>query len=103
MARKKRSYHRRTTEEHLADLEARLEGMKQHVRDQRKFSAAAVLEERERLELSAADYGELVGVTGLTIYNWEKGRSEPRAAQLDKWLAVRGIGKREAWRPLDIV
>ena len=64
------------------------------------FSGEQVAAERERLELSAADYGELVGVSGLTIYNWEKGRTSPRQAQLEKWLAVRGIGKRKAWKAL---
>jgi transcriptional regulator with XRE-family HTH domain len=53
--------------------------------------------------LSAADYGELVGVSGLTIYNWEKGKTKPREAQLDKWLTVKGIGKRKAWRQLQLI
>ena len=48
----------------------------------------------------AADYAELVGVSGLTIYNWEHGRTKPRAQQLGQWAKVRGIGKREAWRRL---
>ena len=33
----------------------------------------------------------------LTIYNWEKGKTRPQAKQLEKWLAVKGIGKRKAW------
>ena len=61
------------------------------------FSPEAVYAERERLELSAADYGQLVGVSPLTIYNWEKGKTKPQKAQLEKWKAVRGIGKRKAW------
>ena len=64
------------------------------------FSAKTVLSERKRLELSAADYGELVGVSGLTIYNWEKDKSRPRKKQLAAWHAVKGIGKREAWNRL---
>jgi DNA-binding transcriptional regulator YiaG len=68
-----------------------------------EFSPEEVFAERERLELSAADYGELVGVSALTIYNWEKGKTKPREAQLQKWLAVRGIGKRKAWKSLGIV
>ena len=67
-----------------------------------KFSPETVYAERERLELSAADYGELVGVGQLTIYSWEHGRNTPRQAQLEKWLAVRGISKREAWETLGI-
>ncbi len=52
--------------------------------------------QRSRLGLSAADYGKLVGVSGLTIYNWEHEKARPRKAQLTALVAVRGIGKREA-------
>ncbi|MBN2215761.1 MAG: helix-turn-helix domain-containing protein [Pirellulales bacterium] len=61
-----------------------------------RFSARSVKAQRSRLGLSAADYGKLVGVSGLTIYSWEKGNSRPRQAQLEAFVAVRGIGKREA-------
>ena len=57
----------------------------------------------ERLGFSANDYGRLVGVAGLTIYNWEKGKSKPRDKQLAAWAEVRGIGKREAWRRLELL
>ena len=91
---------RRTPDEMIADLETRIEELKGRTKGTHGFSAEAVLAERERLELSAADYGELMGVSGLTIYNWEKGKARPRAKLMDKWVAVRGIGKREAWRRL---
>lgn len=61
-----------------------------------RFSAKSVRSQRRRLGLSAADYGRLVGVSGLTIYNWEHGKSRPRKSQLASLTAVRGIGKREA-------
>ena len=61
-----------------------------------RFSARSVKAQRQRLGLSAADYGKLVGVSGLTIYNWEHGASRPRKAQLAALAAVRGIRKREA-------
>jgi DNA-binding transcriptional regulator YiaG len=61
-----------------------------------RFSARSVRAQRRRLGLSAADYGRLVGVSALTIYNWESGKSRPRQAQFAGLLAVRGIGKREA-------
>ena len=51
---------------------------------------------RAKLGISAADYARLVGVAGLTIYNWEKGRSKPQAKQLAALAAVRGLGQREA-------
>jgi DNA-binding transcriptional regulator YiaG len=61
-----------------------------------RFSARSVKAQRSRLGLSAADYGKLVGVSPLTVYSWEHGNSRPRKAQLAAFIAVRGIGKREA-------
>jgi DNA-binding transcriptional regulator YiaG len=61
-----------------------------------RFSARSVKAQRSRLGFSAADYGKLVGVSGLTIYNWEHEKARPRKAQLAALVAVRGIGKRDA-------
>ena len=61
-----------------------------------RFSARSVKAQRQRLGLSAADYGRLVGVSGLTIYSWEHEKARPRKALLAALVAVRGIGKREA-------
>jgi DNA-binding transcriptional regulator YiaG len=68
-----------------------------------RFSPTSVKSHRERLGLSAADYGRLVGVSALTIYNWEGGKSKPRKQQLAALVAVRRLGKREAWKRLDIM
>ncbi len=68
-----------------------------------RFSPKWIAADRKRLGLSARDYGALVGVSMLTIYNWEKGKSKPRAKQLAAWANVRGIGKREAMKRLEIV
>lgn len=97
---KRSGYRRRSDEEQIAALEARIEELRGQMRDDRKFSPEAVAKDRKRLELSRADYADLVGVSHLTIYHWENGRSHPRASQLKKWLAVKSTGKREAWRRL---
>jgi DNA-binding transcriptional regulator YiaG len=68
-----------------------------------RFSARSVRAQRKRLKLSAANYGKLVGVSGLTIYSWEHGKSRPRKAQLAGLVAVRGIGKREAMAKLEVL
>jgi len=68
-----------------------------------RFSARSVRAQRKRLKLSAADYGKLVGVSGLTIYNWELGKVRPRKARLAGLAAVRGIGKREALAKLEVL
>ena len=67
----------------------------------RRFSARGLQTHRAKLGLSAADYGELVGVSGQTIYNWERGDSRPRAQQLASLVEVRGLGKRDALQRLE--
>ncbi len=61
-----------------------------------RFSARSVRAQRRRTGLSAADYAKLVGVSPLTIYNWEHNKSRPRQGQFASLLKLRGIGKREA-------
>lgn len=68
-----------------------------------RFSARSVKAQRARLGLSAADYAKLVGVTQLTVYNWESGKTRPRQEQLAALVAVRGIGKREAQKRLELL
>ncbi len=68
-----------------------------------RFSPKWVKADRKRLGLSAKDYGLLAGVSGLTIYNWESGNSKPRAKALAGWAEMRGIGKREALRRLELL
>ena len=50
-----------------------------------RFSPKWVKADRKRLGLSAKDYGLLVGVSALTIYNWESRKSKPRAKGLSGW------------------
>lgn len=67
----------------------------------KRFSPKGLKTHRERLELSAHDYASLVDVSAQTIYNWEQGRSRPRPRQIAALAAIRGMGKREAWKRLD--
>ena len=68
-----------------------------------RFRADGLRSHRKRLGLSADAYGRLVGVSGLTIYHWEAGKSRPRKQQISKIAAVRGLGKREAEKRLELV
>jgi len=61
-----------------------------------RFSAARLSKHREKLNLSAAEYGKLLGVSGQTIYKWEAGKTRPRQAQLLSIASIRKIGKRRA-------
>jgi DNA-binding XRE family transcriptional regulator len=66
-----------------------------------RFRAKGLRVQRERLGLSADDFGKLLGVSAQSIYNWEHEKARPRAEQLAKVAALRGIGKREAKARLD--
>jgi len=72
----------------------------QHVPEQTRFRADGLRSHRARLGISARDYGRLVGVSGLTVYNWESGKSRPRRRQMAGLLNVRGLGKRDVERRL---
>jgi DNA-binding transcriptional regulator YiaG len=61
-----------------------------------RFVAKGLRTLRARLDLSAADFGELAGVSGQSIYNWERGKAVPRKAQLSVLVGLRALGKREA-------
>jgi len=61
-----------------------------------RFSAKGLRTQRERLGLSAADLGRLLGVSAQTVYNWEANTTRPRAEQVAAVASLRGIGKREA-------
>ena len=66
-----------------------------------RFSARGLKAARERLGLSADNYGRLVGVSGLSIYNWEQGKARPRESSIAALMTIRGIGKREAAKRLE--
>jgi len=61
-----------------------------------RFTAKGLRSQRQRLALSAADYGKLVGVTGQTIYSWEHETARPRKQQVARLATLRHIGKRDA-------
>jgi DNA-binding transcriptional regulator YiaG len=73
------------------------------VHEDARFSARSVKAQRRRLKLSAKDYARLVGVTPLTVYNWEHGKTRPKPAQFAALVALRGIGRREAMAKLELL
>lgn len=61
-----------------------------------RFTIKGLISQRKRLDLSAADYGKLIGVSGQSIYKWETGAVRPRKAQIAALATLRGISKKEA-------
>jgi DNA-binding XRE family transcriptional regulator len=66
-----------------------------------RFTVRGLRSQRQRLGLSAADYGKLIGVTGQTIYSWEHETARPRRQQVARLAALRHIGKRDAHARLE--
>lgn len=61
-----------------------------------RFSAEGLKTHRQRLGLSAADAAKIMGVSALSVYKWEQGKSRPRSKQLKAIAVLRKMGKREA-------
>lgn len=68
-----------------------------------RFTAKGLRSQRKRLKLSAIEYGKLVGVSGQTVYGWEKGLSRPRKSQFPVLASIRKMGKKEAQARLEQV
>lgn len=66
-----------------------------------RFVAKGLRSHRERLGLSASDFGKLVGASGQSVYAWETGKTVPRREQVAKIAVVRAMGKREAMQRLE--
>lgn len=61
-----------------------------------RFRSKGFAAHRQRLGLSAAQAGALLGVSGQTIYHWEAGKAKPRASQLTRIDALRRLTKKGA-------
>ena len=68
-----------------------------------RFSVRTVRAQRQRLGLSAEDYSKLVGVSPITVYNWEHGKGRPRKERLAALVALRKVGRREALKKLEML
>jgi DNA-binding transcriptional regulator YiaG len=102
----------------IADLKRRMQALEQQVKRVRKvsapaaasddepggqlrFSAKGLAAQRRRLGLSAAAVAQLLGVSALSVYKWESGKTRPRARQIEAIAGLRGMGKREALKRLE--
>lgn len=66
-----------------------------------RFRPDGMKSHRQKLSLSAKNYGLLVGASALSVYKWEEGKVKPRANALPRIIAVRTLGKREALARLE--
>jgi DNA-binding transcriptional regulator YiaG len=68
---------------------------------QHRWRATGFAQHRQRLGLTAAEMGKLLGVSALSVYKWEGGQVRPRASYLPAIAAVRAMGKRDATKRLE--
>jgi DNA-binding transcriptional regulator YiaG len=66
-----------------------------------RFSAKGLAAQRKRLGLSAASVAKILGVSALSVYKWESGKTRPRTRQLEAIAQLRKMGKREALARLE--
>lgn len=66
-----------------------------------RFTAKGLASNRKRLALSADAFGQLVGVSGQSVYTWERSLGRPHERHLPAIAELRGIGKREVTRRLE--
>jgi DNA-binding transcriptional regulator YiaG len=103
----------------IADLKRRMQALEQQVKragrrgvqaaaaappdasSHLRFSAKGLAAQRRRLGLSAASVARLLGVSALSVYKWESGKTRPRARQIEAIASLRGMGKREALKRLE--
>lgn len=104
----------------IADLKRRMQALEQQVKRLRKvtvkagapaaevepqtrirFSAKSLIAQRRRLGLSAAALARVLGVSALSVYKWEGGKTRPRAKQIEAIAALRSMGKRDVAQRLE--
>ena len=61
-----------------------------------RITPASIKKHRKRLRLSQAQMGKLLGVSAITILNWEQGKSKPRAANREAIVELRGTSRKDA-------
>lgn len=65
-----------------------------------RFRADGFATLRKKFGMSAAQMGQLIGVSAQSVYHWEAEKSRPRASQLPAIAAARKLSKKEAWAKL---
>ena len=73
---------------------------KSETQEKLRFRVDGFLTLRKKLGLSANEMGQLLGVSGQSIYKWEQGKAKPRASQLPAISAARKMGKKEVMAKL---
>ena len=79
----------------LSSKSSKSASMADEEKDKLRFRQDGFITLRKKLNLSANEMGQLIGVSGQSIYKWEQGKAKPRASQLPAIAAARKMGKKE--------
>ena len=71
-------------------------GVQARASDGLRFRAEGFGAHRKRLGLSAAQAGALLGVSAISVYHWESGKSKPRSSHMPRIAAFRNLSKKQA-------
>ena len=66
-----------------------------------RLTPASIKKHRQRLKLSQVQMGQLLRVSGQSVIRWEQGTSQPRGANRDALVELRGMGIREVKERLE--
>lgn len=61
---------------------------------QAEFSAEQLVAHRAQLGITQAQMAQLIGASALSVYKWESGKVQPRAAQREQIATAMKLGKR---------
>jgi len=69
-----------------------------------RFTSRTSLALRRKLKLSQVEFGRLIGLSGQSVYQWERkgGRIKLRKKTLEALAAIKSIGAREARKRLGV-
>lgn len=81
--------------DHKMNTERRRAGRK------RTFNAETFAAKRASFGITQGQMAKLVDASSLSVYKWESGQVNPRAAQLERIFTVMKMGKREAMSVLE--
>ena len=102
-ALKKRVAHLESLVKKLSKAAQKSQSTTSHETDDKalRFRSNGFATLRKKLGLSAQEMGQLLGVSGQSVYKWEQGKARPRANQLQAIASIRHIGKKQARALLD--
>ena len=87
----------------VAKVQPELEAADKTPADRARISGKTIRTMRAKTGLTQAEFAELVGVSGQSVYQWERrdGQLKLRTAAKEGVLALKGVGTREAKRRLE--